>query len=165
MVANTLGMPNLAGILVTRWRLLIDPIEFMSRRRGAQAFATPVESDRLIDNGNGFYMFPDNGAPDTRSIVGLCNRILDDKGRENLDSWYETRANSKSKSFFFNILEEQDLYRYPELMEYVLSDEVLQIVIPYYGVVPRLSSIGLYHSPVSESRSRSQNFHLDGTDP
>lgn len=99
--------------------------------------------------------------------MDVCNKILDEKGRKNLDTWHETKSKTRSKSFFFNILEEKDLYNYPQIMDFILGDDVVQILLPYYKMLPRLCSVGLYYSPISISnqRSSSQNFHLDGTDP
>jgi len=165
VLAKAVGLPNLAGILFTRIRLWIHPVAYHARRRWAQEFSSRNSQHVVICPADGYVTFSDKTFPSVDHVVGVCNEILDNKGRDKLDSWYENKTTSKSKNFFFNILEESDILKYPGLMKFALSDYVLYSLVPYYGMLPRLCSIGLYYSRVSSTRAGSQNFHLDGTDP
>ena|SRR5687768_11298365 len=75
---------------------------------------------------------------------------------------------SSAKPYFVNVLREEHVRAYPALMDFALGDEILSAVVPYYGAMPRLCSIGLYYSAVSGGDAPlqgSQNFHLDTRDP
>jgi len=166
-IANTMGRPNLAGVMVTNLRLWMKPFEYRRRQDWAKHPIGTNQNAIDISKETGYFLFGPGKLASVNKITKICGKILDAKGRDNLATWHETRAkNAKSKSYFYNILEEEDIFQYPELMEFATSDEVLSALIPYYGMVPRLCSIGLYYSKVSEDgASGSQNFHLDGTDP
>jgi len=167
LIANMLGLPNLAGFLVTWWRLGMRPLELIKRRRLARTFLDAAGSDVSISKTLGYYKFSGcDFTSDIDSVVDVCNQLLDDKGRENLDTYYQSKSKSGSKSFFYNLLQEGDLYDYPQIMDFILGDRVLNLIIPYYGMIPRLCSVGLYYSPIIKGeREGSQNFHIDGTDP
>lgn len=77
-----------------------------------------------------------------------------------------------NKPFFYELLEEGDLKRYPALLDFALSSEVLATVAHYMGTIPVLSrtqppgvrfmeSNEAYNPNPNGPPQLSQNFHID----
>jgi hypothetical protein len=54
------------------------------------------------------------------------------------------------KPFYFNILTRRDLSAIPQLVDFSVSDGVLKILAPYYGLLPELSHIAVFVSGFAE---------------
>ncbi len=67
------------------------------------------------------------------------------------------------RQFLRNILMDDDLRRYPELVDFVLSDKALGIATSYLGTVPYLNRIDMLYSTPREGEDliKSQLFHVD----
>lgn len=50
---------------------------------------------------------------------------------------------------------------HPEILNFALSDKIVQIVCDYYGMVPQLKEIGIWVTREQEKLYNSQLFHLD----
>ena len=54
------------------------------------------------------------------------------------------------KPFYFNILTRQDLLAMPQLVDFALSDGILNVLVPYYGLLPELSHMAVFASGFAE---------------
>jgi len=165
LFANIIGLPNLAGILVTNFRLWRSPLEYKSRLNWSKQFSNKNINALHLSQKDGFCTFSESNFPKIHDVVRSCNEIINKKSPKNLEDWFKQRSKSDSKGYFFNVLEKDDILNYPELLEFALSDEVLSTIVPYYKMSPQLCSIGIYYSKISDDLLGSQNFHTDGTDP
>ncbi len=71
------------------------------------------------------------------------------------------------KPFYFNILDREDVKAMPELLDFALSDTMLDILSPYYGVLPELSHMALFVSGLfgdSGPNIGTQRMHWDNHD-
>ena len=157
------GYPNYADILITKTRKLYNPNRMFLRKKIALDLIKNYQGEYICKK-RGFLLFDKKFHSGLDKIVEICNSILDKKGRENLSNWYIKNSNNKSKSFFFNVLDEDDLLANPEILEFILSKKILDCAINYFGFVPELCSLGIFVSPETKDTNflASQNYHLDG---
>ena len=94
--------------------------------------------------------------PQLGEAVAACARIAAER--------LAAQAGGGHKPFFHNVLRGDDLTKEPDLLAAALSPAMLAIATDYLRCLPRLKAIGLYHSPVNESMTSSQLFHLDNDD-
>lgn len=75
----------------------------------------------------------------------------------------EAKATMIKRQFLRNILTDDDLRRYPALVDFALSDKALGIATSYLGTVPYLNRIDMLYSIPREGDDliRSQLFHVD----
>lgn len=159
---KALGYPNYADILLTKIRKLITPNKTFLRKKLALNSIKNYKGEYICKK-KGYLLFDKKFHSGIDNIIKVCNSILDKKG-EDLSDWYAKNSKSKSKSFFFNVLDKDDLLANPELLEFVLSEKILDCAINYFGFVPELCSLGLFVSPENKENNflASQNYHLDG---
>ncbi len=151
-------IPNFSKHLYFYYRILKNPYSHIKRILISRKFM--VHNAPVISKTEG-YVFPDPDAyPGIQNVVEICQRLY----REKLENINSLQRSADRKEFFYNILTEQDIIENPELMEFALSDKVLNSLMSYYGYVPKLCSLGLFVSPPNTSTKRSQMWHYDGTD-
>ena len=163
-LSKKIGYPNFASYANTNLRKLLNFKTIIKRKSIAKCIIKKHKGP-FISKSEGYLLFGKNYVPNLENLISASNKILDKKGRANLKNWYLKKRSSKSKDFFFNVLEEIDVLDNPELMNFVLSDEILGCAIEYFGFVPQLSSLGLFVSPENHSLEKlrgSQQYHLDG---
>jgi hypothetical protein len=128
--------------------------EWRRRQAAVDALADPAWRGHVPAD-KGFRRFDAAELPHLADAVAACARIAD------------TRlggAGGGIKPFFHNILRGDDLTAEPALLAAALSPPMLAIAADYVRCLPRLKAIGLYHSPVNDSTTSSQLFHLDNDD-
>ena len=163
-LTKKIGYPNFSSYANTNLRKILNIRKILKRKAIAKEIIKNHKGP-FISKSEGYLLFGKNYKPTISNLIDACNKIIDKKGRENLNNWYLEKSKLKSKDFFFNVLEEDDVLDNPELMNFVLSDEILGCAIKYYGFVPQLSSLGLFVSPENQSLEKlraSQQYHLDG---
>ena len=74
------------------------------------------------------------------------------------------RQNGTDYHALRNCLKADDLLRYPEVGDFILSDLFLALATNYLGSVPRLSSVQLWWTTANETRKASQLYHMDTED-
>lgn len=159
---RTVGTPKMANFAVHYRRLGMRPIHYRRRKHLAQAYLENRQLRQEISDESGYMRFDEHFFPQVEPVIAKCQDLLKKKDVLSKE-FFDKRL--KSKEFFFNVLTPEDLYEHPILMQFVLSDPIVEIYIKYFGYIPRLSSIGLYVSPVNSSVKRSQLWHWDGNDP
>ncbi len=91
--------------------------------------------------------------PGTQEAIEAARAIIEDRRK--------TEWKARQNNPFYQFERPEDFVDYPELMEFALSDAVLQIVSGYYGLVPQIKEIGIWLTPPQEHQFSSQLFHLD----
>ena len=77
----------------------------------------------------------------------------------------EERAASITHDYYIKmIFSPEDMDKYPEVRNFVLSDELIQIAADYLGTVPILQTAQGWYTPVNSGLESSQLFHRDGID-
>lgn len=83
----------------------------------------------------------------------------------------EIKKNPAIKTFYLNLLTKEDLFTYPSIMEFALSDELLTTLTDYYKMLPLLSHVALFASGLDDDipkykykRRGTQNLHSDNHD-
>lgn len=54
------------------------------------------------------------------------------------------------KPFYFNIMTRTNLRAMPELVDFTVSDGILRVLVPYYGLLPELSHMAVFVSGFSD---------------
>ena len=71
---------------------------------------------------------------------------------------------TKHKGYLIELLNDEDLLRYPQLVDFCLSRPVVEAVARYLGTLPILRRVGLWLSFPAPSDGSSRLFHLDPED-
>lgn len=91
--------------------------------------------------------------PGSREMVEAAKAVIEDC---RATGWKARPGNP-----FFQCEKQQYFVDYPALINFALSDAVLQIVSDYYGMVPQLWSFGIWVTDPQSHVYSSQLFHLD----
>ena len=137
-------------------RILAHPISYLRRRIYGRRVLRTTTHRGVISRRTGFVPLAPNALPKTDAVVEVCQRLFSE--RQGPDT------SSAPKPFYSNLMDEHDLVSNPEILEFALDDQIIEIVTDYLGALPRLSALGLQYSPVNETTVSSQMFHLDGDD-
>jgi hypothetical protein len=91
--------------------------------------------------------------PGTAEVLQILRDIIKERRKA---GWHQSRVNPVDH------LELPEHFRdHPQLLNFALSDTMLQIVSGYYGMVPQLKEIGIWVTRPQTDRGNSQLFHLD----
>ena len=152
-----LGLPvtPLYHLLRAR-RILAHPVSYVRRRRRARTLVRQTPRRGFIPRDTGHAVLEPGTLPGVEAVVAACQRLFAERR--------DRDTSGGAKPFYANILKQEDLIENPELLEFALGDELNEIVTDYLGTLPRLSALGLQYSPVNETTTSSQRFHIDGDD-
>lgn len=154
------NLEHAATYLVAGSRMLAHPLAFGQRIRQARRIAAGSARRGFMTRDKGFALFEPGVLPGADRVVEICQKIFAEKcGADGANSL------SSKKPYLQNILEEKDLLAHPEILEFVLSDPIIEIAAGYLGYVPELCSLALFVSRVNSTISGSQMFHWDSADP
>jgi hypothetical protein len=100
-------------------------------------------------------------------VLTICRSLFEEKyallhqGQERRVG--ESKNTRAKRQFLRNILLDEDLRRYPELVDFAVSDKALGIATSYLGTIPYLNRIDMLYSTPREGEDliRSQLFHVD----
>ena len=137
-------------------RILAHPISYVRRRLCARRVLRDTAHRGVISRKTGYAPFAPKALPQTDSVVEACQRLFSER--------HGSDTSGAPKPFYANLLDEQDLLTKPEILEFALDDQIIEIVTDYLGTLPRLSALGLQYSPINETTVSSQMFHVDGDD-
>jgi hypothetical protein len=164
------------------------PKELRSRRHAGEEYLARVRSGigdqgsgigdqgsgigRFIDPAAGYGLISPESVGDLSQLMVTCRRLFEikkagiDADLSGFDSWTpERRAKylSGKRSFLRYLLNDEDLRRNPELVDFALSDAMMGAATRYLGMVPFLTRVDLMYSLPREATDNieSQLFHLD----
>jgi len=145
--------------------------EHRARRRAAAPYVARF-TGAVIDpvRGYGVLSFDADGA--FAPVLAACRQLFDVKQRSieerlaGFDAWTperQQRYRSGKQSFLRYLLDDTDLRRHPELVDFGLGDALLGPVSRYLGMVPLLTRLDLMYSLPrgADGNIESQLFHLD----
>lgn len=156
-----LGIPRHLVYAVLRGiKTCFMPREVRVRRQIAQAFvrSTPDLASWLQ---SGYRTLEPEELGNTQPAIEICRGI---QREAQARDWADP---SGAKTFLRYVASDQDFLAYPEVLQFVLSENILRAVSAYLGSVPVLSSVALLWSPpLAEGTppTSSQRFHNDHED-
>jgi hypothetical protein len=117
----------------------------------------PTQGAVLLRRDKGCYLSAARPAFVSDTFLSRCEEII--RAKENL----AVELKPPAKPYFYNLLTESDLMRYPAVLDLIFADALLDGIQDYLGLVPQLSSIGIYRSALVEQHSYegSQKYHFD----
>ena len=148
-----------------------NPFDLSQRRRVAAEFNSRVTS-AAMDPAKGYCLLSPDYFAEFEPVFQTALHLFEHKRPKaavrppDFDTWSEGRRQkfiaAEKRSFLQNLLNDDDLRRHPELVDFALSDKMLGIVTKYLGTVPYLSRIDLvYSQPRDGDQIASQLFHVD----
>lgn len=138
-----------------------DPRDLIRRRRTAAAF-TSAQGPARMSRVDGYVLFQP-GELDLGPAADVALSLFERK-KDQVKADEQARTDKQRKRLFLrNLLSNDDLARYPELVRFALSDCLLREVIGYLRTVPHLNRVDLLHSVPRDADDTiaSQLYHLD----
>ena len=156
---------------VSMWKasaFVAAPRETRERSRLAKAFATNVLHAEM-SRPRGCLLMPPNHFADMPEVIATCRQVFADKGGRVGDDSSNPTADSHlggrrmKGDYLRNLLSNDDLRRYPRLVDFALSDAAMGMAASYLGTIPYLNRVDLLYSIARESDDKvsSQLFHVD----
>lgn len=149
------GWPLLALCLIEARRVAARPAVYIAARRKARRLFAASRWSAFIPQDSGYRLFAGDTFQEIPAIVTACQDVYARHA-------HEIGHKAVNKPYFYNILTEEDLRAHPILAEFALSAAVTEAVTGYLGQVPRLHSLGVFYSAVSNTIDGSQMYHVDG---
>lgn len=148
--------PITAMRLIEARRITSAPGIKLKNRRLARSLTQNSKWVNWIPGEDGFRLFPPKAFSELPKIVAASQAVYE-RHRAKI-----TNGETCNKNYFFNILTPEDLHRHPVLVDFALSAPITESIADYLGELPRLHSLGVFYSPVSDIIDGSQMFHVDG---
>lgn len=146
--------------------------DIRSRRHAAAPYLAKLSGGTVIDPDKGYGLLSLDAANDFSRALLAGRQLFEARQREieeqraGFESWSadkQAKYLSRKQSFLRYLLDDEDLRRNAELVEFALSDGVLGAATRYLGMVPYLTRLDLMYSlPRGKDENiASQLFHLD----
>lgn len=141
------------------------------RRQAAGPYVAALRA-AVIDPDKGYGLVSFDPSAGFSGALAASRRLFEAKQRAieeqlaGFDSWSpekQEKFRSQKQSFLRYLLDDQDLRRNPELLEFALGDALLGPATRYLGMVPYFTRLDLMYSLPrgNEENIASQLFHLD----
>jgi hypothetical protein len=125
-----------------------------------------------IDRRTGYALLPPGCFADFERIRTSCLQLFETKRAKidhevtnisSLSPDAQAKFRASKRKFLRNLLNNDDLRRHPELVDFALSNPVLGIAMNYLGTIPYLNRIDLLYSVPRDADDHvaSQLFHVD----
>lgn len=160
-VRPTMKGSRRARRLLIASEIVCHPWEYVSRQTAAKVLATRPPGIRMR-SADGFVRFGESDFNEASRIVRLCQQIYFDEKLEMVKA--PPPSTAKQKKYLVELLSDEDLVRYPQLVDFCLSPPVVEAVSRYLGTVPVLRRVGLWLSFPAPTHGASRLFHLDPED-
>jgi hypothetical protein len=108
----------------------------------------------------GCLLLPPNHFSDMPDVIATCRQIFESTGGR-ADS--DLGGRRMKGDFLRNLLSNDDLRRYPNLVDFALSDAAMGMAASYLGTIPYLNRVDLLYSipRAGDDKVSSQLFHVD----
>ena len=145
-------------------RVLRHPAQYILRKKLAKDIK-PTAAPIVIPRKKGFAKFNAHELPGFEAINTLCQQLYLERHTQ-LDKIQAVYQTINQKKFMVNLLYDDDLVQYPELIEFALNEPLLNAVSLYFQQIPVLRRVALILSMNNgeEAPISSQLFHQDGED-
>lgn len=152
--------------LLKAQRRLAHPFELRRRKRAASELIERVGTFPKIDPDLGYRWIEPGELPGIDALVDSCTNAIDD-ARPHVERLVEAAPGRFRIAFDF--LGDDRVQDRPELVDAMVSDEILASTSDYLGAVPVLRRVAIGYSPGHEDSDDpewggSQLFHYDGED-
>jgi hypothetical protein len=146
--------------------------ELRARRQMAADYVRTIGAP-LIDPAQGWGVVKfDPASPEFSGVLATSRRLFEIKkakiaaqmaGFDQWDAKRQAKFLTRKQSFYRHLLEDEDLRRNPDLVDFALSETMLAPVTQYLGMVPYLTRVDLVYSVSrgTDEKIESQLFHLD----
>jgi len=149
-----------------------SPRDLRHRAQVAGPYVARLGADKMgIDPKKGYGLLSRDMLGDFGRVLDASRRLFETKkaeieaeltGYENWTPEQRQKFLTRKQSFLRYLLDDDDLLRSPELVDFALSDAMLGSATRYLGMVPYLTRIDLMYSlPRTGKNIESQLFHLD----
>jgi hypothetical protein len=150
---------KLAFQLTKGAQVLAHPVNYRRRVRGAKTMTENSRWSTFITRRKGYALFDLETFPGTDTVVSICRQVYarymeQDRNRDGV----------LRKTFLVNILNAATLEENPQLLDFALSDPIVEAVTGYLGSIPILRGLGVYLSQSNDTTESSQMFHTDNDD-
>jgi hypothetical protein len=156
---------------VSMWKataFVAAPRETRERGRLAKEFATRVAHAEMSRD-RGCLLLPPTHFADMPEVIATCRQVFQDKGGRVGDDNATPTADSHlggrrmKGDYLRNLLSNDDLRRYPRLVDFALSDAAMGMAASYLGTIPYLNRVDLLYSiaRAGDDKVSSQLFHVD----
>jgi hypothetical protein len=156
---------------VSMWKasaFVAAPRETRARSRLAKQFSARVAHAEMSRD-RGCLLLPPTHFADMPDVLATCRQVFEDKGGRLGDGSATPAADSHlggrrmKGDYLRNLLSNDDLRRYPRLVDFALSDAAMGMAASYLGTIPYLNRVDLLYSVARESDDKvsSQLFHVD----
>ena len=140
--------------------ILARPYGQWKRVSAARKIAKSGERDLLLTREKAFAKFDKNTVPEITPALETLRRLYVERADEKRARMQE----DGEVAFLTDLLRPSDFIDYPEILDLVLSNALLNAASVYLGEVPLLTSVRLWWSPPNETAKSSQLYHLDQID-
>lgn len=163
LFANLLASPK-GCQLIKFYRVVSHPVQYIWRKQLVKAI-TSATAPIQVPREKGYALFNAQELPGFEGIRELTQQLYTERHAQ-LDKIQAEYQAINQKKFMVNLLYDEDLAQYPELIEFALSDPLLNAASLYLGQVPVLRRMALILSINNgeEKPASSQLFHQDGED-
>lgn len=127
--------------------------DLVHRRKVARQVLKDSPWTGFIPKDAGYAVVGAGTLPGAQRAIDASRAIIEDRRK----TGWKARKNNP----FYQCERPQDFVDYPELIDFALSDAVMQIVTDYYGLVPQLKEVGIWLTPPQSHQFSSQLYHLD----
>lgn len=152
--------------LLKAQRCLAHPVELRRRRRAGQELIARLDAFPRIDPALGYRWIEPGDLPGIDALVASCRGAIAE-ARPHVPRLVDTVPGRFRIAF--DVLGDDRVHARPELVDAMVSDELLACAADYLGAVPVLRRIAIGYSPGNPSAADpawagSQLIHFDGED-
>lgn len=149
------GLPYpLLNSFANAFDVALNAADLGYRRKIAQQILDGSRWKGFIPSDIGVARIGADTLPRMKEAIAAANAVIEDRRKNG--NWKKRRNNP-----FYQCECPDDILNYPEIIEFAISDAVLQIVSDYYGMVPQLKEIGIWLTLPQDHQFSSQLYHLD----
>ncbi|MBX7146167.1 MAG: hypothetical protein K1X44_02530 [Alphaproteobacteria bacterium] len=158
IMKKKLGLPKKGSYALIRMcKQIANPRQFFLRK----SLANNVKKGNQVIK-EGYKTFKENDIPGIANIIHLCQKITENKLTNNKNPKIYQR--NVGKDFLLPILGGKEFLDYPDLIQFIVSNDILNPVVNYLGTVPIFAGANIFWSPANQTATSSQLFHLDTED-
>ena len=148
------------------WKNLKQPWRAIQHKRLASRISSAAMTRGHVHTlSEGYAAFSVDDIPNGPAVADLLIKLWRERC---LGSYCDPemlwRQNGTDYHALRNCLKADDLLRYPEVGDFILSDLFLAIATNYLGSVPRLASVMLWWTTANSTTKASQLYHADTED-
>jgi hypothetical protein len=149
-----LGLPYGAlNSIANAFDLARNAADIVRRRKLARQILVGSPWTGFIPREKGYALVGPDTLPGMAAALEAARAIIEDRRK----TGWKARKNNP----FYQCERAEDFRDFPALIDFALSEDIVQIISDYYGMVPQLKEIGIWLTPPQDHQFSSQLYHLD----